>query len=100
MTVEPQDILSRDNPLVKELRALAQDNAAYRRRGRVWLDGDHLCRALLARGQRPAIAVFSASGWLRADAPFTPQNGFATANGRARRDALWQAYAARLDAVL
>jgi long-chain acyl-CoA synthetase len=40
------------------------------------------------------------AGWLRADAPFTPQNGFATANGRARRDALWQAYAARLDAVL
>jgi long-chain acyl-CoA synthetase len=40
------------------------------------------------------------AAWLRADAPFTPQNGFATANGRARRDALWQAYAARLDAVL
>ncbi len=64
----PQDIQSRDNPLVKELRALAQDNTAYRQRGRVWLDGDHLCRALLSRGQRPAIAVFSASGWLRADA--------------------------------
>jgi RNA methyltransferase, TrmH family len=68
MTVEPQDIQSRDNPLVKELRALAQDNTAYRQRGRVWLDGDHLCRALLARGQRPSIAVFSASGWPRADA--------------------------------
>ena len=67
MTVEPQDIQSRDNPLVKELRALAQDNTAYRQRGRVWLDGDHLCRALLARGQRPAIAVFSASGWPGAD---------------------------------
>jgi long-subunit acyl-CoA synthetase (AMP-forming) len=38
--------------------------------------------------------------WLRADAPFTAQNGFATANGRLRRDALWQAYGARLDAVL
>lgn len=68
MTVEPQEIQSRDNPLVKELRALAQDNTAYRQRGRVWLDGDHLCRALLARGQRPAIAVFSATGWQRADA--------------------------------
>lgn len=68
MTVTPQDIQSRDNPLVKELRALAQDNTAYRQRGRVWLDGDHLCRALLARGQRPSIAVFSASGWPRADA--------------------------------
>ena len=38
--------------------------------------------------------------WLRADEPFTPRNGFATANGRTRRDALWQAYGARLDAVL
>ena len=37
--------------------------------------------------------------WLRADAPFTPQNGFATANGRARRDALWQAYGERIDAL-
>jgi len=38
--------------------------------------------------------------WLRADAPFTPQNGFATANGRARREALWKAYGERLDALL
>jgi acyl-CoA synthetase (AMP-forming)/AMP-acid ligase II len=38
--------------------------------------------------------------WVRADAPFTPQNGFATANGRARREALWQAYGERLDALL
>ena len=37
--------------------------------------------------------------WLRADEPFTPRNGFATANGRARRDALWRAYAERLDAL-
>ena len=37
--------------------------------------------------------------WLRADEPFTPQNGLATANGRARRDALWHAYGDRLDAV-
>jgi long-chain acyl-CoA synthetase len=40
------------------------------------------------------------AAWLRADAPFTPQNGFATANGRARREALWQAYGERLDALL
>ena len=38
--------------------------------------------------------------WLRADEPFTTRNGFATANGRARRDALWRAYAERLDALL
>jgi long-subunit acyl-CoA synthetase (AMP-forming) len=40
------------------------------------------------------------AGWLSADEPFTPHNGFATANGRARRDALWKAYAERLDALL
>ena len=51
-----------------------------------------------ANARLPDYAQIAA--WLRADAPFTPQNGFATANGRARRDALWQAYAARLDAVL
>jgi long-subunit acyl-CoA synthetase (AMP-forming) len=37
--------------------------------------------------------------WLRADAPFTPKNGLATANGRLRRDALWRTYGARLDAI-
>jgi long-subunit acyl-CoA synthetase (AMP-forming) len=38
--------------------------------------------------------------WLRADAPFTPQNGLATANGRPRRDAVWKAYGERLDGLL
>ena len=52
-------IHSRDNPLLKDLRRLAQDSTAYRKQGRVWLEGDHLCRALLARGGRPALAVFT-----------------------------------------
>jgi long-subunit acyl-CoA synthetase (AMP-forming) len=38
--------------------------------------------------------------WLRAEAPFTPQNGLATANGRVRRDAVWKLYGARLDGIL
>jgi acyl-CoA synthetase (AMP-forming)/AMP-acid ligase II len=38
--------------------------------------------------------------WLPADAPFTPQNGLATANGRARRERIWQVYGARLDGLL
>lgn len=29
----------------------------------MWLEGEHLCRALMARGQQPAIAVFSESYW-------------------------------------
>ena len=56
-------IQSRDNPLLKELRRLSQDSTAYRKQGRVWLEGDHLCRAALARGWKPAIALFSGSFW-------------------------------------
>ena len=56
-------IQSRDNAFVKELRRLAQDTTAYRKQGRVWLEGDHLCRAALARGLQPQIAVFSESFW-------------------------------------
>ncbi|HXE22121.1 MAG TPA: RNA methyltransferase [Rhodoferax sp.] len=56
-------ITSRDNALLKELRRLSQDSAAYRRQGRIWLEGDHLCRAAMARGVRPAMAVFSESFW-------------------------------------
>ncbi|MGA8516004.1 MAG: RNA methyltransferase [Burkholderiaceae bacterium] len=50
-------ISSRDNPLLKELRKLAQDGAAYRKTGRVWIEGEHLCSAYLQRGGVPAIAV-------------------------------------------
>ena len=56
-------ISSRDNPLVKELRKLSQDSTAYRKHGRVWLEGDHLCRAALLRGQKPVLAAFSESYW-------------------------------------
>ncbi len=53
----PTTIRSRDNPLFKELRKLAQDNTAYRKSGRFWIEGDHLCRAALLRGLTPALAV-------------------------------------------
>lgn len=56
-------VSSRDNALVKDLRRLSQDSTAYRKQGRVWLEGDHLCRAALARGLKPEIAVFSESFW-------------------------------------
>jgi long-chain acyl-CoA synthetase len=36
--------------------------------------------------------------WIRADAPFSAEEGLATANGRTRRDAVWSRYGARLDA--
>jgi TrmH family RNA methyltransferase len=60
---EPILITSRDNPLLKRLRLLSQDGTAYRKQGQVWLEGDHLCRAMLARGQRPTTAVFTDRGW-------------------------------------
>lgn len=56
-------IHSRENPFVKDLRRLAQDTTAYRKHGRVWLEGDHLCRAAVERGVRAAVAVFSESFW-------------------------------------
>lgn len=65
---EPILITSRDNALLKELRRLAQDNTGYRRQGRLWLEGDHLCRAALERGLKPSIAVFSAAAWPAAPA--------------------------------
>jgi RNA methyltransferase, TrmH family len=63
MSAVPVLISSRDNPFVKVLRRLAQDSVAYRKQGQVWLEGDHLCRAALERGQQPAIGVFSESFW-------------------------------------
>jgi TrmH family RNA methyltransferase len=62
----PSPITSRDNPLLKRLRLLAHDSTAFRKQGQVWLEGDHLCRALLARGMRPAVAVFTEAFWAQA----------------------------------
>ena len=59
MTESVVHISARDNPLLKELRRLASDNGAYRKTGRIWVEGDHLCSAALVRGLRPSVAVFS-----------------------------------------
>ena len=56
-------VSSRSNPQLMALRRLAQSNAEYRKSGRIWLEGDHLCRAALARGVKPQLAVFAASFW-------------------------------------
>ena len=56
-------ITSRDNALLKELRKLNLEATAYRKSGRVWLEGDHLCRAALQRGLVPVIGVFTESFW-------------------------------------
>jgi TrmH family RNA methyltransferase len=54
-------IASASNPQFKALRQLAQDTTAWRRQGRIWLEGDHLCRAALQRGIEPQLAVYSQS---------------------------------------
>lgn len=59
MTSKQEVITSRDNPLIKELRKLAQDGAAYRKTGRVWIEGEHLCDAAQAKGWKAEIAVIS-----------------------------------------
>ena len=56
-------VSSRDNPLIKALRKLSESSTAYRKDRRVWLEGDHLCRAALERGVQPVLAVFAESFW-------------------------------------
>ena len=60
---EPVHIQSRDNPFIKQLRRLAHESGAYRKQGRVWVEGEHLCSAALARGVQPEVAVFAESFW-------------------------------------
>jgi TrmH family RNA methyltransferase len=59
-----QLVTSRDNPLVQRLRKHAQDPAAYRKLGEVWLEGDHLCSACLARGVPVPLALIADTAWL------------------------------------
>jgi RNA methyltransferase, TrmH family len=63
VTSDPQLVTSAANPLLKDLRKLSQDSHAYRKLGRVWLEGDHLCDAALKRGVMPQLAVFAQSLW-------------------------------------
>ena len=65
MTSAFEKITSTSNPLIKELRKLSTDNTAYRKQGRVWLEGDHLCRAALLRGFKPVLGLFSEPFWMQ-----------------------------------
>ncbi len=75
MTSGPQLISSPGNSLLKDLRRLAQDSGEYRKQGRVWLEGDHLCRAALARGAVPELAVFAESFWPSAGPEWSRHGG-------------------------
>lgn len=52
-------ISSAANPTLKALRRLAQGNDAYRDQNRLWLEGDHLLQAALARGVALQLALVS-----------------------------------------
>lgn len=67
MADAPRLLSARTNPLLKELRRLVEDPGAYRRVGRVWLEGDHLLRALLARGGTPQEVLMTPAAWGRTD---------------------------------
>ncbi len=58
-----QHLTSRENPLLQAIRRVLRSPAAYRREGRVWLEGDHLCKAWLDRARGVEQAVVSESGW-------------------------------------
>ena len=62
---EPLLITSKDNALLVRLRKLALDGAAYRRGGQVWIEGEHLCSALRARGGAALQAVVAEEAWAR-----------------------------------
>jgi TrmH family RNA methyltransferase len=63
MGAQVKQVTSRDNPLLVRLRKLAHDPAAYRKTGEVWIEGEHLCAALLQHGGRPAQAVIGETAW-------------------------------------
>jgi RNA methyltransferase, TrmH family len=63
-------VQSRDNPWVRRLRRLAEQPLAYRKLGQYWIEGEHLCDAVLQRGWTPQAAVFSESAWSRLPSRF------------------------------
>ena len=59
----PVTLTARDNPLLVQVRKLAREPAAYRKLGRVWLEGEHLLTALAARGGAPLQVLIADSAW-------------------------------------
>lgn len=59
----PRHLTSAHNPLLQRVRRLSREPLAYRKLGQVWIEGEHLCAALLARGREAATALVSESAW-------------------------------------
>jgi TrmH family RNA methyltransferase len=66
--IEALRISARDNPLLQRIRKLLADPGGYRKAGQVWLEGDHLVSAALARGWMLEALVMTDAAWTaRAD---------------------------------
>jgi TrmH family RNA methyltransferase len=64
MTAVPIAVRSRDNPSLSLVRRALRDPGAYRREGAlIWLEGDHLLRACLARGRPLQQVLVAESAW-------------------------------------
>jgi RNA methyltransferase, TrmH family len=93
-----QRIHSRHNPAFKAAKALAQDSTAYRRTGRVWLEGEHLCQAHAlssAVGGSGAVMAKPLQAWLSDSAAANP----ALAELAAAAEEVWQVDDALFDAL-
>jgi RNA methyltransferase, TrmH family len=63
MTSAISTITARDNPLLVRLRRLQRGGGAYRKTSELWIEGEHLCSALRARGRAPLQALVSESAF-------------------------------------
>ena len=52
-------IHAHDNPTLKRIRQLLRDGASYRRSGWLWVEGDHLIRAAVARAWSAQTVVWT-----------------------------------------
>ena len=58
-----RSVTSARNPLLQRIRRLSREPLAYRKLGQVWIEGEHLCAALLGRGREAAMALVSEEAW-------------------------------------
>lgn len=59
-------VTSAHNPLLQRVRRLSREPLAYRKLGQVWIEGEHLCAALMARGGRATVSLVSEAAWAQA----------------------------------
>lgn len=63
MAISVRSVTARDNPLLVRLRKISADPNAYRKLGEVWLEGEHLCTAVVQRGGAVPVAVIGETAW-------------------------------------